>query len=338
MSNGTTGAGVLPAFVDYAELGGGYALMAGQVHNRRLVHAYLFAGPKGVGKRTFALFLTASLFCESPDKPCGTCEACRRVFTGNEPDVLELASTEDRAISIERAREIIARISQHSFGTGPRVVLVEPFERLTPPAQNCLLKSLEEPPADVIFFLLAHEPSALLGTIASRCAVVKLPPWPDAVLRRALQNLGYPVQRVDAALPRSGGNIGAALSILEDAQGEGELVSLVRRALSASSDAEMVALSTGLKDDRGGADVALTALEQAFHQALLARTGVLPAASVSDPLIRDWAAGATTETLSALLAAVFETRKRRQSQVNWQASIDRLLMKILEAKTRWQPL
>ena len=81
-------------------------------------------------------------------------------------------------------------------------MLIEPMEKLTTPAQNCLLKSLEEPPADVVFFLLSHEPSALLGTIASRCSLVKLAPWPDDVLRQTLLTLGYDAKLAEAVLPR----------------------------------------------------------------------------------------------------------------------------------------
>jgi len=328
-------AGLLPAFADYNSLGVGYALLNAQVHARRMVHAYLFAGPRGVGKATFARYLAASLFCEEEHKPCGRCDACQRVFTGNEPDVTEIVSTDDKAIPIDRIRDTIATISQHSMGEGSRVVLIEPFEKLTPAAQNCLLKSLEEPPADVVFFLLSHEPSALLGTIASRCSVVKLTPWPDSAMHKALQTLGFEPNRIASVLPRASGNIGQALMMLGDQTGESELQALVQQALAAKSDADVVTVSTRLKDDRDGAQRALSALEQALHQALLAKTDVLPIAAVEDARVREWATRASVNELSELMQTVFDTRRWRQSQVNWQASIDRLLMKIVEAKTRW---
>lgn len=335
MSNGMSDEGLLPAFVDFAKLGMGYALMAEQVRTRHMVHAYLFAGSKGIGKATFARYLAASLFCSNANKPCGTCDACQRVFTGNEPDVTEILSTDDKIIPIDRIREAITTISQHSFGNGPRVVIIEPFEKLTPAAQNCLLKSLEEPPADVIFFLLSHEPSALLGTIASRCSIIKLTPWPDEMICQTMLKMGFEANRIEAALPRASGNIGQAIATLQNAGGESELQSLIGQALSARGDADVVTLSTKLKDDRDGAERALTALEQSIHQALLAKTGILPDASVENPHVREWVTHASVTDLSELLQTVFDTRKWRQSQVNWQASIDRLLMKIVEARTKW---
>ncbi|HNW85914.1 MAG TPA: DNA polymerase III subunit delta' [Candidatus Limiplasma sp.] len=330
-------AGLLPAFVDYAKLGTGYRLLTEQVAARQTVHAYLLAGPRGVGKATFARYLAATLYCESETaKPCGVCAACQRVFTHNEPDLLEVFSTEDKAISIDRVREMISTISQHSFGNGPRLVLIEPMEKLTPSAQNCLLKSLEEPPADVLFFLLSHEPSALLGTIASRCSLIKLTPWPDPVLFDTLTRLGYTPKQAEAVLPRAGGNIGEAITLLRNEGEAGEMQSLVRQALSAVSDVNVVTLSGSVKDNRESAERMLAALEQALHQALLVRTGVLPQSAIEDPQILAWAEHATSTALTELIQAVFETRKRRQSQVNWQACFDRLLMKIVEAKSAWQ--
>ena len=338
MVSSVNSAGLLPAFVDFAKLGTGYRLLTEQVAARHTVHAYLLAGPRGVGKATFARYLAAALLCQAEPKPCGVCGACQRVFTHNEPDVLEVFSADDKAISIDRIRETIATISQHSFGNGPRVVLIEPVEKLTPAAQNCLLKSLEDPPANVIFFLLSHEPSSLLGTIASRCSLVKLPPWPDQVLQDTLLRLGFEPKLIEAVLPRVSGVIGSALALLQNEGIEQDLQTLVHQALSAVSDAQVVTLSASVKDNRDGAERVLATLEQALHQALLVRTGVLPEAAGADSLLLDWAKKSTAPALAELIQTIFDTRKLRQSQVNWQASFDRLLMKIVEAKNKWQQL
>jgi DNA polymerase-3 subunit delta' len=276
------------------------------------------------------------LLCKNAAKPCGECESCRRVFTHNEPDLIEVISTDDKPIPIERIRQVIAQISHLSMGGGVRVVLLEPAEKLTPAAQNCLLKSLEDPPANVLFFLLSHEPGALLGTIASRCSLVRLSPWADERLRIPLSQMGCAPQSIDAALPRAGGVIGQALAILANENAQTELDALARRMLAVRYDADAVALSTQLKEDRGNADKTLTALELALQQALTVRTGWLPALPTADEALTEWCQNGSVEDLTELMQAVFDTRRRRLSQVNWQAGIDRLLMKILEAKTRWQ--
>ena len=85
-----------------------------------------------------------------------------------------------------------------------------------------------------------------------------------------------------------------------------------------------------------GAERALTALEQALHQALMLRTGVMSPQARLSMQVRAWGQNTDAETLTELIRSVFDTRRKRQSQVNWQASLDHLLMKLLEAKTAWQ--
>ena len=318
-------------------LNAGAAVAANQFIRRQMVHAYLLTGARGLGKRTLAMTLASALFCTSENRPCGRCDACRRVLDGNEPDVLTLYADDGRQIGVDRVREIIRQTGQHAFGDGWRVVLVEPVEKMTPQAQNCLLKSLEEPVARVVFLLMTHELTATLGTIASRCVRVKLTPWPDRLLEAALLRAGYPQERVSAVLPRSGGNIGQALALLsgDEGGGAGEFVAA---ALALSDDAAAVGLSTRLKDGRDSADLYLNALEQAIYQALLVRTGRLDPGALKDypPLWRTAARCAPVSDINALLSAVFDARRLRAGQVNWQSNIDHLMMRLLEEHTKWQ--
>ena len=243
-----------------------------------------------------------------------------------------------KQIGVDRIREVIQKTSQHAFGEGYRVVLIEPVEKMTLQAQNCLLKSLEEPVANVVFLLMTHELTATLGTIASRCLRVKLTPWPDELLNRTLQKLGYAQDRITATLPRCGGNIGMALELLDENKLDGEVQTFVHDALSIANDASAVSLSTRMKESREAADACLVALEQAIYQCLLVRTGQLdPSALSTFPALWQSAAQrASISDLNALLSAVFETRRRKAGQVNWQSNIDHLMMRLLEEHTKWQ--
>lgn len=330
----------LPAFMQYEQLNAAAGVVLQQFRRQEPVHAYLLTGARGIGKRTLAMVLASALFCVSQSKPCGHCEACRRIWDGNDPDLLEVYSEDGSQIGVDKIREIVQKVSQHAFGSGYRVVLIEPVEKMTLQAQNCLLKSLEEPIANVVFLLMTHELTATLGTIASRCIRLKLTPWPDDVLMHTLVSLGHDAQRVQSVLPRCGGNIGMALGMLDESQLDSEAQAFAQEALSLSSDAQAVGLSTRLKESRDGADAYLAAVEQAIYQALLVRTGRLDAQSICSypPLWQRAAAEAPVSDFNALLSAVFDTRRRRAGQVNWQSNIDHLMMRLLEEHTKWQQL
>jgi DNA polymerase-3 subunit delta' len=148
-------------------------------------HALLLVGPASAGKTTLAGDLAARLLCSAaePDRPCGTCRACRRIASGNHPDVHHLrpAGAADR-IGIggdPRApgvRDLIADLALRPVEGRYRFAVVERAHRLTEDAQQALLKILEEPPPDTILVLCADDEDALAETIRSRCARVRLGP------------------------------------------------------------------------------------------------------------------------------------------------------------------
>ncbi|HZK49599.1 MAG TPA: DNA polymerase III subunit delta' [Thermoleophilia bacterium] len=129
-------------------------------------HAYLFAGPAGVGKSDTALAFAAGLAC--PDRGCGACETCRRVLEGLHPDV-EIVSPEGAFITIDQIREINREVVMRPFEASVRVYVLLDAHTLKNEAANALLKTLEEPPPHAHFILVTDSPQALPQTVVSRC-------------------------------------------------------------------------------------------------------------------------------------------------------------------------
>jgi DNA polymerase-3 subunit delta' len=196
----------------------------------RVPHALLFHGVEGVGKRTVALRLAASLLCDAPHadsrEACGVCAACRKAAHGNHPDLLLVTrlpkegSEEDATegevrsvISIAQIRDMASHAS-YAPREGPRrVFVIDPADRLTLEAQNALLKTLEEPPGRGVVLLVAARPHALLGTVRSRCFQIGFGSMPPASLAEALAGRGMNEDEARRRAALSDGRPGHALTL-----------------------------------------------------------------------------------------------------------------------------
>ncbi|MBW2087183.1 MAG: DNA polymerase III subunit gamma/tau, partial [Deltaproteobacteria bacterium] len=135
----------------------------------RVAHAFLFAGARGVGKTTVARILAMALNCrvEVDERPCGQCDACLEIISGQAIDVFEIDGASNRGIDeVRELREMVKYLpSKGSF----KVYIIDEVHMLTAPAFNALLKTLEEPPAHVVFIFATTEPHKVPATILSRC-------------------------------------------------------------------------------------------------------------------------------------------------------------------------
>jgi len=162
----------------------------------RLPHALLLHGPKGVGKRQFALALAKWLLCEAPGREgaCGGCSACNWFEQGGHPDFRLITPESELAeegaeqtkkggqyITITEVRQLGEFLSLAAHQGGWRAVIVQPAESMNVAAANALLKTLEEPPKNVLLILVSHQPRRLLPTVLSRCRKLALPLPPPTV-------------------------------------------------------------------------------------------------------------------------------------------------------------
>lgn len=138
------------------------------VREGKIGHAYLFCGPRGTGKTTMARLLAKSVNCENPtEAPCGHCENCIAAANGTHPDIIEINAANET--HVEDIRDLIERSRLAPMQGLHKVYIIDEVHQLSSAASSALLKTLEEPPENVIFILATTDPQKLLPTIISRC-------------------------------------------------------------------------------------------------------------------------------------------------------------------------
>jgi DNA polymerase-3 subunit delta' len=195
------------------------SLLQRSLEQGSIAHAYLVVGPPHVGKMTLALNLAQAVNCQEAEPPCGVCDSCQKIASGKHADVqiIGLEANNSAEISIDRIREI-----QHSSNLSPfegryKVFIIERAELMSTEAANCLLKTLEEPPAGIIFILLTTSGGVLPATVVSRCQKLELPPLPASEVESVLsQRWGVERQRAELLARLSHGCLGWAISAASD--------------------------------------------------------------------------------------------------------------------------
>lgn len=300
----------------------------------RMAPATLLTGESGIGKKTAAHLMAQGLLCTNDgEKPCGVCRGCRRYAARTHPNALFPAPLpREKSIKVDALRQTIDALSRHALEAGPRVIVIENAERMTPQAQNCLLKTLEESAEDTFFLLTADTEAAILPTVRSRCRCVRMTPWSDERIMQALLDRGIDRSRAASLTRYCEGSLGRALSMQEDESYWAERELVRRSFLSIRRPGDVPRAAQQIKDQKDAADRLLAILEQEIRALLHdAVTGAPPQEDLPPHL-----SAAPPRSLRIILESIITARKQKASNVVWAALAEGLMQTISEEASTWQ--
>ena len=326
----------------------------------RLAHAYLFAGPPGVGKSRFARIFAQSLLCERCDndslEPCNECSACRQMNAGSHPDFFTIACPADKAEipisafcgSLEkRGKEgLIHDLSLKPMAGNRRIAIIDDANRMNEEGANAMLKTLEEPPANSLLILVAENLDAVLPTIRSRCQLLRFSTLAASDVTDLLveNEIADSPEEAAAAAAMSDGSLQTAAQLLNPA-----LRSLRNRLFDCLSAPDLnpleaaAAMTTGL-DELGGetaeqrrnAGWLIRFTQEFYRQTLLNLSGATLSASAVPPEAESFARRMKTKGPAGteLVMELFDRCVLAENHIGWNINPNRTLESMFDDLSR----
>lgn len=304
------------------------------VKNDSVSHAYIFEGPDGIGRRETALSFSAVLMCGQPYAPCGKCKSCELFKENSNPDFQEIYF-EDKSIGVEEVRAVLKGLVIKPLYSNYKVILINDADNMTVQAQNALLKSLEEPPAYVVFILTVQSSAAMAQTIRSRCQRILFRKLSQENIFEILENrYGQRKPQWDFIVSYADGIIGTALDLIDSPQFieiRDELLYRISNLIS-SEDTDIFKLYEIFEKNNDRIDYVLRVILLFFRDILVYnQTGsytILINADKKDIINKN--ENLPTSRLLRCIQAVWSAKKGIDANANFQLAIEVMLMKIKE--------
>lgn len=290
----------------------------------RIVHALLFVGPHGSGKRTMARLFAQAMVCQGMNRPCGVCPACKRFLAGSHPDI-HVVRPEKKSIGVDEVRDLIDALALRPYEGGRHIVLIEQADKLTPSAQNALLKTLESPSGDAMFFLITDAPGALLPTILSRCQSVRFSDLSVEDCAAVLAKRGIDPARAAELAGLAQGSVGRALEIDGDAEYRAFREKVLASLEALNGRASVAGAAAPLEEDKGAEGDMLDVMELWARDLMALQSGAAPYQSKDlERLRRSKLDG------RALLKGVLLARMQLGSNVSWPNALENLYFNLTD--------
>lgn len=313
--------------------------LSGILAKNNVAHALVFTGDAGLGKRQAAVHFAMARNCEgTPDPesamfgsqgPCGVCGSCRKILSGNHPDVL-FVEKRGASIKIEQIRDLLSVLAMRPSEGKTRVVLISGAGDMTASSSNALLKALEEPSDTTCFVLLAGQKSELLPTVVSRCQEIRLSPLPVSFLIESLENDGVDPDLAHACASIASGSLAKARALASD-QGLARRNWLVNQlcALEDQGMGQALLLAEFLAKDKNAAQEDLNWIRTWLRDLLVSRYA--PQRVINRDLmglVNSRSAKSAPEVLLEKLQAVADCENDLTRNVNTRLSMENLCMRL----------
>lgn len=301
-------------------------------------HAYLFSGIDGVGKKKTALEFAKALLCRSSEnRPCGHCSVCSQIDHGNHPDVQVITPKQgETTIKIMQVREMVSGLSIKPYTGNQRMIIIDGADRLTPEAQNSLLKSLEEPLSYNLFILLTSYPQSILTTIHSRCQSYYFHPLDNDLVAEILkEETEFDEEAIQEVLHQSAGSPGMGVYLLENSEIQIERKNFLRElhGLLKGNELKVFSLAENLSKDKVLSEEILEFFIQWFYEVGLLLQGLeLPGAVKPDQAHSAYLKILNYEKNQVILKTLFEMMATLQYNVNLRLQWEKTFIKIMETQ------
>lgn len=312
------------------------------MENDRVGHAYIFSGPRGIGKRTLAGIFASMLLCSQPVEghACGQCQACLLMSGGSNPDFRRVQA-EGATIGVDEIREIHGGISIKPMYSKRKVYIIEDADKMTVQAQNALLKTLEEPPSYAVLLLTASNYEALLETIRSRSRRVPFRKNTLQEVKEALERkYGNSIDSTGFIASFSDGVIGTALELA----GAGEFQTLREKTfellarISRRRLYDVFEAYSFFEENKEDIGLLLDMMALYYRDLLVAReTGNEKLLINSDKkdMILNNARNYPPQKLVGSIEQIEAARRAIKQNANYQLTVEHLLMKLQEELISW---
>lgn len=187
------------------------------VEQNKVSHSYLFVGPDGIGKKLFGMDLAKRILCLDEGQCSNKCKSCIEFDSQNHPD-FKLIEPDGNSLKIDQIRELQKRIQEKPILSNKKIYIIDCADKMTKEAQNCLLKTLEEPPEFAVIILVGSNESLFLDTIKSRCIIIHFNSIENGSLKDYLQK-NYNIENLsEEILKIFQGSIGKAIELKDKIQ------------------------------------------------------------------------------------------------------------------------